>query len=256
MLRPLILALIKSESPASLASGLVSQLAERRTMALARLWLRDDQSDDLRLAASAGTPSGGGFYGRTDGDFARQRLGVGKIGRIAATREPMIVRGIRGDEDWIANVNWIARQGVRAFAGYPLVADDDVLGVLAIFDREIPSDEAIEDLRLVADVAAARLAHLRVRAAALVDRPEPLPPDAADPQTRPALVVTRSELRLFEKQNIEAALSQAGGRIFGPRGAAALLGVKPTTLASRIKALGITPPAGTRRRKGAAGHVR
>jgi len=36
------------------------------------------------------------------------------------------------------------------------------------------------------------------------------------------------------------ALKQTGGKIFGPDGAAQLLGLKPTTLASRIKKLGIT----------------
>jgi transcriptional regulator with GAF, ATPase, and Fis domain len=43
----------------------------------------------------------------------------------------------------------------------------------------------------------------------------------------------------MEKQTIEAALARTSGRVFGPEGAAALLGMKPTTLASRIKALAI-----------------
>jgi transcriptional regulator with GAF, ATPase, and Fis domain len=37
----------------------------------------------------------------------------------------------------------------------------------------------------------------------------------------------------------EAALKRAGGRIYGPNGAGELLGVKPTTLQSRLRALGI-----------------
>jgi transcriptional regulator with GAF, ATPase, and Fis domain len=36
-----------------------------------------------------------------------------------------------------------------------------------------------------------------------------------------------------------AALQASGGKVFGPGGAAELLDVKPTTLASRIKTLGI-----------------
>jgi len=39
--------------------------------------------------------------------------------------------------------------------------------------------------------------------------------------------------------NIMAALEASGGRIFGRGGAAEMLDVKPTTLASRIKTLGI-----------------
>jgi transcriptional regulator with GAF, ATPase, and Fis domain len=55
-------------------------------------------------------------------------------------------------------------------------------------------------------------------------------------------VVTRADLRRMEKENIEAALAKSGGRVFGQAGAAALLGMRPTTLASRIKALGIERP--------------
>jgi formate hydrogenlyase transcriptional activator len=42
-----------------------------------------------------------------------------------------------------------------------------------------------------------------------------------------------------EKQMIEAALEECGGRIFGPRGAAARLGIPRSTLESRIQSLGI-----------------
>jgi transcriptional regulator with GAF, ATPase, and Fis domain len=45
-----------------------------------------------------------------------------------------------------------------------------------------------------------------------------------------------------ERDNIERALTQAGGKIYGRDGAAALLGLKPTTLAYRMKALGIPHP--------------
>jgi formate hydrogenlyase transcriptional activator len=54
----------------------------------------------------------------------------------------------------------------------------------------------------------------------------------------PALL-TDADRRDRDRANITAALQSCGGRIFGPNGAAALLGVKPTTLASRIKVLGI-----------------
>lgn len=40
---------------------------------------------------------------------------------------------------------------------------------------------------------------------------------------------------------IEKALGAAGGRISGPGGAAKLLGVKPTTLRSKIRRLGLDP---------------
>jgi transcriptional regulator with GAF, ATPase, and Fis domain len=52
-------------------------------------------------------------------------------------------------------------------------------------------------------------------------------------------VLTRAELKQRERDSIITALVQTEGKVFGPEGAAALLGMKPTTLASRIKALGL-----------------
>jgi transcriptional regulator with GAF, ATPase, and Fis domain len=51
--------------------------------------------------------------------------------------------------------------------------------------------------------------------------------------------VTDSDLKRAAREAIESALREAEGRIYGPRGAARRLGLKPTTLASRIKALGL-----------------
>lgn len=58
------------------------------------------------------------------------------------------------------------------------------------------------------------------------------------PSAKPVLL-TRAELKRQEREAIEAALKQANGKISGPRGAAELLNMKPTTLTSRISALGI-----------------
>jgi PAS domain S-box-containing protein len=56
----------------------------------------------------------------------------------------------------------------------------------------------------------------------------------------PVPLLTDDERRERDRANIVAALDACGGKVFGPGGAAELLNVKPTTLASRIKALGIT----------------
>lgn len=52
-------------------------------------------------------------------------------------------------------------------------------------------------------------------------------------------ILTAGEFKQLERDNIRAALARAGGRVYGAGGAADLLGLKPTTLASRMKALGI-----------------
>ena len=50
-------------------------------------------------------------------------------------------------------------------------------------------------------------------------------------------------MRRREKANIEAALKQTDWKIYGTGGAAELLSIKPTTLLSRIKKMGIEKSA-------------
>jgi transcriptional regulator with GAF, ATPase, and Fis domain len=52
-------------------------------------------------------------------------------------------------------------------------------------------------------------------------------------------VASEGEMRQRERDNIMAALERSRGKIYGHGGAAELLGLRPTTLASRIKKLGI-----------------
>lgn len=59
------------------------------------------------------------------------------------------------------------------------------------------------------------------------------------PHTATQEVLTSIELRAFEANNIRLALERSGGKIYGPNGAANMLEMKPTTLASRVKTLGI-----------------
>jgi formate hydrogenlyase transcriptional activator len=47
------------------------------------------------------------------------------------------------------------------------------------------------------------------------------------------------DLKIQERSLIEQALKQSGGRIYGPNGAAAIIGLRPTTLASKIQRLGL-----------------
>jgi transcriptional regulator with GAF, ATPase, and Fis domain len=51
--------------------------------------------------------------------------------------------------------------------------------------------------------------------------------------------LTRKQLLELERRSIEEALRKSGGKIYGPGGAAELLGMRPTTLSSKMAALGI-----------------
>ena len=55
-------------------------------------------------------------------------------------------------------------------------------------------------------------------------------------------VLVETQMREFQKQNVLKALKQTGWRVSGARGAAELLGIRPTTLADRIKSFGLKRP--------------
>jgi PAS domain S-box-containing protein len=58
----------------------------------------------------------------------------------------------------------------------------------------------------------------------------------------PGRILTEVEMRRLERDNLCAALEACAWRVSGDNGAAARLGLKPSTLASRMKALGIRKP--------------
>ena len=71
-------------------------------------------------------------------------------------------------------------------------------------------------------------------------------PAVADPATDSATgddFLTEAEFREAEKANLVAALRAASWRVWGDDGAAAMLGIKPTTLAYRMKSFGIDKPS-------------
>ena len=74
------------------------------------------------------------------------------------------------------------------------------------------------------------------------DLPTSPPPGNSVQRANPAVsagLPTRDELKRRERETIVNALKRTNGKVSGPGGAAELLGVNPSTLASRITALGI-----------------
>ena len=66
---------------------------------------------------------------------------------------------------------------------------------------------------------------------------QPLQGEDASPE-----FFTEAEMQRRERENLIALLNKAGWKIKGPNGAAELLGVKPTTLLSRMKKMGLKRP--------------
>lgn len=157
--------------------AVVQGIAGCRNVVLARLWLIapgdicgncrfrtecPDHTRCLHLAASAGNPvDSQRDHARLTGSFQRFPLGVRKIGRVGMSGEPLLLPDIRGNEEWVAEPAWIRAERVRTFAAHPLVFRGEVLGVLAIFDREVLDPADFEWLQVFANHAAVSIANAR-----------------------------------------------------------------------------------------------
>lgn len=60
------------------------------------------------------------------------------------------------------------------------------------------------------------------------------------PEETPRRIYTEREMTAFARDNLVRALAHCHQKIYGPDGAAALLGIQPTTLCSRLKKFGIS----------------
>jgi transcriptional regulator with GAF, ATPase, and Fis domain len=76
----------------------------------------------------------------------------------------------------------------------------------------------------------------------LGESPPALAPRAPPLAPADRAVLSQHQLNRQERDNVITALETTNWRIYGPAGAAQLLGLKPTTLASRLKRLGIERP--------------
>lgn len=112
--------------------------------AFARVWLLDAGRHELTLEASSG------LYTHLDGSHARIPLGLSKIGRIAHTGQPYLTNDVAGDPE-TTDRTWARRNGMIAFAGYPLKVEDRVIGVLGMFARHKLSRATLGTLNAVAD---------------------------------------------------------------------------------------------------------
>jgi PAS domain S-box-containing protein len=108
--------------------------------AFARIWTLNDQENALELQASAG------LYTRLDGEHARVPVGKLRIGLIAQEHKPHLTNEILNE--------WGEQQGMVSFAGYPLLVEGRLVGVLAMFARKFLGQDTLEALEAVADTIA------------------------------------------------------------------------------------------------------
>jgi two-component system cell cycle sensor histidine kinase/response regulator CckA len=108
--------------------------------ALARIWTLDVTNKDLELRASA-TP-----------DKLPEGVQPGQaiVAHVAVERKPYRSQAVLSELS-AQERDWARREGVAAFAGYPLIVEERLVGVMAVFTRKVLPEATITTLAAIAD---------------------------------------------------------------------------------------------------------
>jgi serine phosphatase RsbU (regulator of sigma subunit) len=112
--------------------------------AFARIWTLNEADSVLELQASAG------LYTHLDGAHSRVPLGQYKIGLIGQERKAHLTNAVLADPR-VSDHEWARREGMVAFAGYPLLVEDCLVGVMAMFARQSLSEATLDAMASVAN---------------------------------------------------------------------------------------------------------
>ena len=156
-------------------------MVEHLGAALARIWTVSADGAVLELHASAG------MYTHLNGPHGRVKIGELKIGHIAASGEPHLTNALQSDPS-VSDPDWVRREGLVGFAGYPLFVDGRLVGVMAMFAREPLPESTLSALGMVAQQFALGVDRLRVGQALL------------ESEVRGAVVLDATGIGLWERR--------------------------------------------------------
>ena len=151
-------ALTTQNTSSGMLRGCAEAFVRHLDAAFARIWTLNEVDKVLELQASAGQ------YTHLNGPHGRVPVGMFKIGLIAQERKPHLTNTVVGDPR-VGDQEWAKREGMVAFAGYPLIVDERLVGVVAMFARHPLSDVTIQTIGSVADEIAVGIERKRAEEA-------------------------------------------------------------------------------------------
>ncbi len=143
--------LIKRATLSTILQHCTTAMVHHLHAAFARIWTLSPGEEILVLQASAG------MYTHLDGPHARIVPGTFKIGRIAQERRPYLTNDVLNDPQ-ISDREWARNNSMISFAGYPLLVEDQVVGVMALFSQEPLMEDTLDALATVAHAIAQGIA--------------------------------------------------------------------------------------------------
>jgi signal transduction histidine kinase/CheY-like chemotaxis protein len=129
-------------------------------------WVADETTQSLEVRAFADNGGSGAA------PVSRLRYGEGAAGWVAMHRQPLNIAGICADERFM-NTSWIRANGFTSWFGVPVMLEDTLLAVLALFGRQPfrfgPDDQALIENFVSQAAVAVRNASLYTSEAAARD---------------------------------------------------------------------------------------
>lgn len=123
---------------------LARTIAHHASAVQVQIWTVEGEPPHLRLNANAGV------LPHLDNRKSRVAPGEGRIGRIASTRRAHITHQ-PGADPGLCDPEWARRESIESFAGYPLLFESRLLGVIGVFSRTRLEPRILRELALSAD---------------------------------------------------------------------------------------------------------
>ncbi len=150
------IALNRKKTLASMLSACTNAFVKHLDAAFARIWTLNEAENVLELQASSG------MYTHLNGPHGRVPVGKFKIGLIAAEREAHLTNNVQ-DDPRVSNQEWATREGMIAFAGYPLLIGERLIGVMAMFARHPFNELALQTMMTIANGIALGIEQVEAR---------------------------------------------------------------------------------------------
>jgi PAS domain S-box-containing protein len=137
------LALTRRDPLDAILNRCAKAMAQYLNAALAQIATFDPRKQAFDIRAAAGPLLETGQPGPDPG---RIRLPIASLRK----GEPVLIRHLPVDER-LGDPAWVAREALVSFAGYPLVIEDKLVGLMSIFTRQALGEEMLQEMSSVAN---------------------------------------------------------------------------------------------------------
>ena len=134
-------ALTKGKDIKAMTQSCTEAMVNHLDATFALIWSLNQAENTLELQACSS------FYSHIDSALRCIPVGKFKIGLIAKEKSPYLTNTVL-ENSRICDPEWAQQQKIAAFAGYPLMDNEEVWGVIAMFSRQPLDDSILQALEL------------------------------------------------------------------------------------------------------------